>query len=62
MADEIVIHEVEVVLTVSTTHADIWDALERSGVVLGKLIGEALIEDVRLYSPEEIVSTELVDG
>jgi hypothetical protein len=49
---EFVDHEIEVVLTVMTTHDDIEAALERSGVVEGALIGEALIQSVQVYSPE----------
>lgn len=46
-------HEVEVVLCVTTTRGDVDAALERSGIVAGALIGEAMIESVAVYSPED---------
>lgn len=49
---ELVTHEVEVVLHVTTTHDDIQAALIRSGLVAGELIGEAGISSVEVYSPD----------
>lgn len=46
-------HEVEVVLTITTTREDITDALTRSGIQEGDLIGEALIGSVTVWSPEQ---------
>lgn len=51
-------HEVEVFLNVTTTHDDVAAALKRSGIVEGELIGEALILNVTVYSPEEDDGTE----
>jgi hypothetical protein len=45
-------HEVQVALTIHTTHEDVEEALRRSGIVAGALIGEALIEVVLVNSPE----------
>jgi hypothetical protein len=47
-------HEVEVFLNVTTTHDDIEAALARSGLVEGELLGEALILNVQVYSPEVV--------
>lgn len=46
-------HEIEVVLTLNTTRDDVREALRRSGIVEGALIGEALVEMVSVYSPIE---------
>lgn len=48
---EFVEHEVEVVLAITTTVEDVQDALARSGLREGDLIGEALIGSVTVYSP-----------
>jgi hypothetical protein len=45
-------HEVEVYLTFNTTREDVHDALERSGLVEGRLIGECLIAQVQVYPNE----------
>lgn len=50
---EMVDHEVEVVLSLHTTQADVEAALLRSGIKAGELIGETLIDSVTVYSPEE---------
>lgn len=52
MADKIEEHEVEVVLRINTSFQDRYEALKRSGIVEGQLIGEALVESVVVYSPE----------
>lgn len=52
-SDRIVDHEVEVVLLVQTTMADVKDALTRSGLTVGSRIGETMIEGIRIYSPDE---------
>ncbi len=46
-------HEVEITLNITTTNDDVKDALRRSGIVEGALIGEALVARVEIYSPEE---------
>jgi hypothetical protein len=48
-AAEIREHEVEVYLVLSTSRDDIYDALSRSGIAEGNLIGEALIQQVQVY-------------
>jgi hypothetical protein len=46
-------HEVEVYLTFTTTREDVYDALTRSGLVEGNLIGECLIDQVQVYPNED---------
>ncbi len=52
-APKFVNHEVEVVLLLQTTREDVGDALARSGIKLGALLGECLIENIVVYSSED---------
>jgi hypothetical protein len=50
--DEFAEHEAVVYVTFTTTPADAWRCLERSGLTAGALVGETLIRDIELVRPE----------
>jgi hypothetical protein len=55
---EMLEHEIEVALLVTTTREDIDAALARSGITSGALIGEALILSVDVYSPGPLADSQ----
>jgi hypothetical protein len=43
-------YEVQVTLNVHTTREDVLEALRRSGIAAGELIGECLIDNVEVFT------------